>query len=776
MRKKTGLIASLLLILALAAPLVGSAPMAASSPSITTVSVTDLTPGTAAQGTLKIPILEFTVSSSKTPNDKLKKLAMTYTGSAIEDIAAIYLYRESSGSGGTFNPATDVIMASQTSPTSSPVTLDPPDFTMTTGVSYQFYIVVDLQIAVPDYRDCVSTQIDAKIDVDDIDFDSGKWPPSGQAATWNPSGETWIQNSQPWSGFTPTDDSWVQENDAAKTHGSDNTLHIRWMKAGEERRAYLEFDLSCLPPCSTINSAILHVYRANQNGVPSAYNTSDGWTEGTITWNNAPALGDWVADGTGSASPAAQWLTWNVTSYAETEFAGDQTLSMVLKFKTGPVNDSTYHADCVSNEATSNRPYLEISYSTTQYTLTTNANPPGGGTVTPGGTYDCGTNVSINATPTSSWSFAGWTTDGDIGEIADPAEEHTFVYIDRDKTVTASFAPCVYNLTVESDGCCPIEVSYDSFHATVDADSSDSFGIPCDTDVTLTAVDDIGCVFDQWTGDVPGGTNSSNPITITVSGNKTVTGSCYSLGTYNLTVESDGCCPITVEWDTNSEQVDAGGSKTFKDIPYGTNVTLTANNSTCCGFTQWTVDNSPAGASNIIEVNMGANHTAVAVCNATCGSIGDTVFYDDNNSGTQDPGEGGIQGVTAKLYIDDGDAVFEPMDEGGDDELRDTRTTDANGKYEFDNLEVGYCYWVLVDESTLPAGLAVTTGSNPTRVCVAEAEFYDEADFGYFAPAQPVGGTAYPINKVAVLAPWIALAAAFAVGICTLERRRRAQS
>jgi hypothetical protein len=137
-KKKLGSITALLLVLALAVPLLGSALVAASSPNITTVSVTDLTPDTAAQGTLKIPILEFTVSSSKTPNDKLKKLAVTLTGSAIEDIAAIYLYRESGGSGGTFNPATDVMMASQASPTSSPVTLDPPDFTMTTGVSYQF--------------------------------------------------------------------------------------------------------------------------------------------------------------------------------------------------------------------------------------------------------------------------------------------------------------------------------------------------------------------------------------------------------------------------------------------------------------------------------------------------------------------------------------------------------------------------------------------------------------------------------------------------------------
>jgi len=40
----------------------------------------------------------------------------------------------------------------------------------------------------------------------------------------------------------------------------------------------------------------------------------------------------------------------------------------------------------------------------------------------------------------------------------------------------------------------------------------------------------------------------------------------------------------------------------------------------------------------------------------------------------------------------------------------------------------------------------------------------------------PVGGEAYPINKLTILAPWMALTAAIVVGIAILARRRRAQS
>lgn len=43
-------------------------------------------------------------------------------------------------------------------------------------------------------------------------------------------------------------------------------------------------------------------------------------------------------------------------------------------------------------------------------------------------------------------------------------------------------------------------------------------------------------------------------------------------------------------------------------------------------------------------------------------------------------------------------------------------------------------------------------------------------------PPTGVGGTAYPPNKLAILAPWMALAAAIVVGIAILARRRRAHS
>jgi hypothetical protein len=260
---------------------------------------------------------------------------------------------------------------------------------------------------------------------------------------------------------------------------------------------------------------------------------------------------------------------------------------------------------------------IYASYEILTYNLTTAASPPAGGTVTPGGSYNCCTDVPINATANSGWSFTGWTTDGDPYEIANAAAAQTTIFVDKNKTVTANFAECTHNLTVESDGCCPIEVSYGTFVGTVGAGASTNFTIPCNTNVTLTAADSSCCVFDNWTGDVPPGTpNTTNPIIILMNGDKSVTAHCTPLGPYSLTVTSDGCCPIDVSYGSVIDTVPAGGSTTYEDIPCGTDVTLTADDSDAdCQFDNWT-GNVPGSTNytNPITIHIDSNKTVTGNC------------------------------------------------------------------------------------------------------------------------------------------------------------------
>ena len=116
--------------------------------------------------------------------------------------------------------------------------------------------------------------------------------------------------------------------------------------------------------------------------------------------------------------------------------------------------------------------------------------------------------------------------------------------------------------------------------------------------------------------------------------------------------------------------------------------------------------------------------------------LGDTVFRDFNGNGIQDVGEGGVAGVTVKLYDSANNVIA-------------STTTDANGKYLFDNLTAGN-YTVEFVKSTLatgfnfsPQGAAttpdkdsdanVTTGKTGT-ITLTEGQTNNDVDAGVTTP------------------------------------------
>lgn len=95
--------------------------------------------------------------------------------------------------------------------------------------------------------------------------------------------------------------------------------------------------------------------------------------------------------------------------------------------------------------------------------------------------------------------------------------------------------------------------------------------------------------------------------------------------------------------------------------------------------------------------------------------IGDTVWYDGNTDGIQQPGEPGIPGVTV---------CATPV--GGGAPLCDT--TDSNGLYLIEAPEGAYS----VAPTNPPAGLTATTPVPHEPVVVLAGDQYLKADFGYF--------------------------------------------
>ena len=88
----------------------------------------------------------------------------------------------------------------------------------------------------------------------------------------------------------------------------------------------------------------------------------------------------------------------------------------------------------------------------------------------------------------------------------------------------------------------------------------------------------------------------------------------------------------------------------------------------------------------------------LAVSTATTPTISGTVFEDANGDGIVDAGEE-ISGATIQLYLDDGDGVLNIG--GGDTQVGSDLTTDANGEYCVDNLDINASYFVLQPQQTV---------------------------------------------------------------------------
>jgi len=180
---------------------------------------------------------------------------------------------------------------------------------------------------------------------------------------------------------------------------------------------------------------------------------------------------------------------------------------------------------------------------------------------------------------------------------------------------------------------------------------------------------------------------------------------------------------------------DASGNYNFPGLPFANyDVTLTPPNGTT-----GTVD-FDGGNDNTSNTTLNAGNLSDANQDfglAGTGSVGDTIFYDLNGDGVQDPGENGIPGVTVQLEID--------LDGDGNPDLTATTTTDQNGNYTFPNIPEG-THTVIV---TQPGGSNPTSDldgdTNPDsthQFPLTAGENNTSEDFGFLGTGS-IGDTVY---------------------------------
>jgi len=229
----------------------------------------------------------------------------------------------------------------------------------------------------------------------------------------------------------PTHDSWVEAEFPNDNHGSDTTLKVR--SDARTRRTYLKFDLSSIPNGKTITSVKLYLYCTYMDANPFVqiyvHETGDDWLESSITWNNAPAVGSLITNI--SVGGTGQYYSWDITPYGQTQYSGDEMLSVVAKLLLDdPTQDNPNLARYFAskeNTGTTKDPYLEVCYENTPPTASfiySPTYPVANDTVT----FD----ASISDDPdgyitTYSWDFG----DGNLTTVATPIIEHVYAMFDN---------------------------------------------------------------------------------------------------------------------------------------------------------------------------------------------------------------------------------------------------------------------------------------------------------------------------------------------------------
>ncbi len=196
------------------------------------------------------------------------------------------------------------------------------------------------------------------------------------------------------------------------------------------------------------------------------------------------------------------------------------------------------------------------------------------------------------------------------------------------------------------------------------------------------------------------------------------------------------------------------GIYTFNNLVQG-NYRVSVNESTLPGlgfFPTFDKDGAVLGLGTA-QVALGSGENIVDVdfgYDRFVGTIGDTIYRDLDQNGTQNGSEAGIDGVTVKLIYAGKDGIF-----GTADDVTDSKVTAGGGKYLFENLFIGK-YRVEVDPTSPPLVGLINTGDPDSPVLAGDNKSSLELttsslvnlnqDFGYDAAIGTIGDTIFRDN------------------------------
>jgi large repetitive protein len=206
------------------------------------------------------------------------------------------------------------------------------------------------------------------------------------------------------------------------------------------------------------------------------------------------------------------------------------------------------------------------------------------------------------------------------------------------------------------------------------------------------------------------------------------------VGIGGVTVILTGNLDNDPDLETISLATDSNGNYLFTNLPPG-RFTIAVDPATLPAGMGQTYDLDGISTVNTATITLpiSTDITTVDFGYTGTGSVGDTVWNDENRNGIQNPGEPGIGGVSVSIGID--------LSGDGTPDFTTNTTTDTNGQYLFDHLPAG-SHIIRIDPTTLPPGIRPTFDPDGTLdgtfiIRLGAGENNRDVDFGYAYPPPP---------------------------------------
>ncbi len=125
-----------------------------------------------------------------------------------------------------------------------------------------------------------------------------------------------------------------------------------------ERQMLYQFDLSPLSLGTSVIKGKIRLYCTYSAGdhTITLYETSDGWTEEFVTWNNAPSTGEEITSFTITDAVVDAYIEIDIPDYIFHEKEGDKILSLII----ADAQKSNKHSKYLTKEAPDQHPELIV--------------------------------------------------------------------------------------------------------------------------------------------------------------------------------------------------------------------------------------------------------------------------------------------------------------------------------------------------------------------------------------------------------------------------------